>query len=121
MPAVIGLEVGRQTRNGFEWISWKITDNGIGISPEDQRRLFQAFSQLDASVTRRYGGTGLGLALTARLCQLMSGDITFHTEKNKGSEFTIWLPDESGCDSPNQPPRGFTTNRSVSPAFASTR
>ncbi|MFN7925408.1 MAG: ATP-binding protein [Bryobacteraceae bacterium] len=91
----IGLEVGRCERDGGRWITWRVSDTGIGIRPEDRPRLFQAFSQVDDSAARRFGGTGLGLALTAELCRLMSGRITVETEWRKGSEFTIWLPDRS--------------------------
>ena len=69
-----------------------MTDTGIGMTPEQLARLFQAFSQADAATTRRYGGTGLGLALSRRLCRMMGGDVTAASEAGRGSTFTIRLP-----------------------------
>jgi len=75
-----------------EWIMFRVSDTGIGLSPEQIVRLFQPFTQADASTTRKFGGTGLGLALTRRVCQMMSGDVTVHSVPGKGSVFTIKLP-----------------------------
>ena len=62
--------------DGGEWIVFRVTDTGIGLSPEQIVKLFQDFTQADASTTRKFGGTGLGLALTRRFCQMMGGDVT---------------------------------------------
>ncbi len=65
----------------------QIHDTGIGISEREQSRLFQAFRQADASISRRHGGTGLGLVITQRLVNEMGGDISFHSQPNRGSTF----------------------------------
>jgi signal transduction histidine kinase len=76
------------------WIVFDVTDTGIGLTGEQIGRLFEAFSQADATTTRRYGGTGLGLALCRRLCRLMGGDVTVTSELGRGSTFTARLPRE---------------------------
>ena len=73
-------------------IVFEVSDSGIGMTPEQQARLFQAFSQADSSTTRKFGGTGLGLAITKRLCNLLGGDVVVSSEEGKGSRFTITLP-----------------------------
>ena len=82
----------RHVMDGAEWIRFRVSDTGIGLSAEQIVRLFQPFTQADASTTRRFGGTGLGLALTRRFCQMMSGDVTVHSVPGEGSVFTINLP-----------------------------
>ena len=88
----ITLEAGRERMDGSEWIVFRIIDTGIGLSPEKLLRLFQDFTQADASTTRKFGGTGLGLALTRRFCQMMGGDVTVRSVPGEGSTFTIKLP-----------------------------
>ena len=79
-------------RRDADWIVVSVTDTGIGMTPEQLARMFKAFSQADASTSRRFGGTGLGLALSRHLCQMMGGDITVESEAGKGSTFTLRLP-----------------------------
>jgi len=69
-----------------------VSDTGIGMSEEQQGRLFQAFSQAELSTTRRYGGTGLGLAITKHFCEMLGGRITVESAPRQGSTFTIALP-----------------------------
>lgn len=90
----VSLVVSRETNadDGREWIYFKITDNGIGMSSEQVGKLFQQFTQADASTTRKYGGTGLGLAISQRFCHLMGGNISVQSDLGKGSVFTIALP-----------------------------
>jgi hypothetical protein len=90
----ISVEVTRSREDGVEWVSFKISDTGIGISPEQMGKLFQPFSQADTSTTRKYGGTGLGLVVSRNFCRLMGGDITFESEEGKGSIFTCTIPAE---------------------------
>ena len=74
-------------------ISFIVRDTGIGMTEEQQGRLFQAFSQADASTTRQYGGTGLGLAITKHFCEMLGGSIAVESTPGQGSAFTITLPD----------------------------
>ncbi len=74
-------------------VSFRVSDTGVGMTEEQLGRLFQAFSQADASTTKRFGGTGLGLAITKRFCTMLGGDVTVESTPGKGSTFTIRLPD----------------------------
>ncbi|HEX8429836.1 MAG TPA: response regulator [Longimicrobium sp.] len=88
----ITLNADRQLMDGSEWIVFRVADTGIGLSDEQLSKLFLDFSQADASTTRRFGGTGLGLALTRRFCQMMGGDVSVQSVLGEGSVFTIKLP-----------------------------
>src|SRR6202040_1966434 len=81
-----------QRLDGREWIRIDVTDTGIGMTEEQMGRLFQEFSQADASTTRKYGGTGLGLGRRKRFCQRMGGDSAVKSMPGKGSTFPIRLP-----------------------------
>jgi signal transduction histidine kinase/DNA-binding response OmpR family regulator len=88
----ITLKADRQSMDGSEWIVFCVTDTGIGLSPEQIVKLFKEFTQADPSTTRNFGGTGLGLVLTRRFCQMMGGDVTVCSVPGEGSVFTIKLP-----------------------------
>ena len=82
----------RSVRNGRSWVELSVFDTGIGMTPEQQARLFEEFSQAEATTAQRFGGTGLGLAITRKLARMMGGDVTVASEPGKGSVFTVRLP-----------------------------
>jgi len=82
----------RRVANGRDWIELAVADTGIGMTPEQQAKLFEEFSQADATTAQRFGGTGLGLALSRKLARMMGGDVTVTSESGKGSVFTVRLP-----------------------------
>ena len=88
----VTLAAQLQELDGREWITVAVTDTGIGMTEEQMGRLFQEFSQADASTTRKYGGTGLGLAISRHFCRMMGGDITVASKPGEGSMFTLRLP-----------------------------
>ena len=88
----VTLAVTRAAADGQEWVELEVGDTGIGMTPDQLAKLFEAFTQADAATTRKYGGTGLGLALSRRLCRMMGGDVTVRSESGRGSTFTIRLP-----------------------------
>ncbi len=90
--SAISLIVFRESIDGLDWIIFKVTDQGIGMTNDQIKKLFRAFTQIDASPTRRYGGSGLGLAITKQFCQIMGGDITVESQFGQGSTFIMKLP-----------------------------
>lgn len=84
--------INSQSRKTGEWLIFQVIDEGIGMTEEQQKKLFQPFIQADASTTRRYGGTGLGLALTKEFIEMMGGTIEVSSEFGQGSTLTLSLP-----------------------------
>jgi len=82
----------RKAADGRDWVDFDVTDTGIGLTAEQQVKLFQDFTQADSLTSRHYGGTGLGLALSRKLARMMGGDVTVTSEPGKGSIFTVRLP-----------------------------
>lgn len=97
-----------RTPNG-ERVQFSVADTGIGMNKEELGRLFQAFIQADASTTRKYGGTGLGLVISRKFCQMMGGDIAVTSESGKGTKFVVDLPVEAP-----EPAQETTQNKSKS-------
>src|SRR5262249_6643653 len=89
---IITVDARQGQESGRDWITISVADTGIGLTGEQISKLFQEFSQADASTTRKYGGTGLGLVISKRFCRMMGGDITVESEPGKGSTFTVRLP-----------------------------
>ncbi len=95
----VTLDVCRQRADDGDWISLRVRDTGIGMTVEQIDRLFQEFTQVDASTTRKYGGSGLGLAISRRFCRMMGGQITVDSTPGQGSTFTALVPARVEADS----------------------
>lgn len=88
----ITLSAARSEASGTGWLSFSVTDTGIGMNPEQQAKLFQRFTQADASTTRRFGGTGLGLAITRAFADMLGGAIEVTSREGEGTTFTLRVP-----------------------------
>jgi signal transduction histidine kinase/DNA-binding response OmpR family regulator len=88
----VTLSATRETNAEEDWITFRVSDTGIGMTPEQIQKLFQPFTQADSSTTRKFGGTGLGLAISLKLGQMMGGTIGVESEPGKGSTFTFRMP-----------------------------
>jgi signal transduction histidine kinase len=91
----VTITLNREDNGDLDWIFFEVTDTGIGISREQQKNLFQAFNQVDNSLTREYSGTGLGLAITHHYCKMLGGQISVSSQLGVGSKFTVYLPTAS--------------------------
>jgi signal transduction histidine kinase len=88
----VTIAARQRQENGRDWVTLSVADTGIGMTPEQMGKLFQEFSQASSKTASKYGGTGLGLVISQRFCQMMGGDITVASEPGKGSVFTVRLP-----------------------------
>jgi len=98
----VRLTVTTLEQDGIMWINFVISDNGIGIPPDKQQFLFQAFRQVDGSTTRKYGGTGLGLVISKRFVEMMGGTITLQSTPGQGTAFTVTLPTKIAIPQPQE-------------------
>jgi PAS domain S-box-containing protein len=96
----VQLSVAGETESGRRLACFRVSDTGIGMTVEQTSKLFQAFSQADASTTRRFGGTGLGLAITRKIAHIMGGDVTVESRPGVGSTFTLRVPANVGEGAP---------------------
>jgi len=113
-------EIGNKDREGGHlplpaWIIFQVADTGIGMTPEQLERIFDAFIQADASTTRKYGGTGLGLAIAQRFCQMMGGEIDVQSQVGQGSKFTMRIPGIVVDPKEPKPAPSHTVSRSLEP------
>ena len=88
----VTLSAERAKQDGRDWVRFSVSDTGIGMTEEQRAKLFQRFQQADASTTRKFGGTGLGLALTKAFCRMLGGDVEARSAPGQGSTFTVRLP-----------------------------
>jgi two-component system sensor histidine kinase/response regulator len=96
----VTLNASRYVNAGQHFVEFTVTDTGIGMSLEQTQKIFEAFTQADVTTTRKYGGTGLGLALVSRFCELMSGTVSVDSRLAEGSRFTVRLPLEATVAEP---------------------
>ncbi len=102
---LIQLDVSRASQDDGDWLTFRVTDNGIGMSAEQLEHIFEAFTQADNSTSRKYGGTGLGLTISREFCQMLGGSISVESIPGQGSVFTIKLP----VDAPENDPSAAST------------
>jgi len=120
----ISLEVSVRRADDRDWMHFRLSDTGIGMTAEQIERLFQEFTQVDASTTRRYGGTGLGLAISRRFCEMMGGQISVVSTLGKGSTFSFQIPSNTESAGPEEAaaaaPRAWVSSRAPAGALHNT-
>jgi PAS domain S-box-containing protein len=114
---LVTLSVKRSTRGPDGWILFEVADSGIGMSTSQLMKLFQPFVQADVDTTRKYGGTGLGLVISRRLCRMLGGDVSVDSVAGGGSRFTVRLPSRipEGIEPPGSPATPRTAVRLPAP------
>ncbi|MFN8011768.1 MAG: ATP-binding protein [Holophagaceae bacterium] len=110
----VELRVEPVERKQAPWLRFEVRDTGIGMTPEQLSRIFQEFTQADEGTSKRYGGTGLGLTLSRRLCQLMGGDVSVRSAPGTGSTFTIEIPAPPAAPARGAPAAGTISRILVS-------
>jgi PAS domain S-box-containing protein len=94
----VRLEAERVTESGRDWLVFHVCDTGVGMTPEQTQKVFEAFTQADASTTRKFGGTGLGLAITREFSRMIGGDVLVKSALGQGSVFTLRVPADLPSD-----------------------
>jgi PAS domain S-box-containing protein len=113
----ITLDASTVVRDGARWMAFRIADTGIGMNPEQIDKLFQPFTQADASTSRKYGGTGLGMTITQHFTRMMGGEISVASEPGAGTTFTVLLPAEVRTEPPAPVPRPEAAEPQVLPGL----
>ncbi len=103
----------RTDEDGREWLQLAVKDSGIGMTLEQMQEVFKEFTQADTSTTRKYGGTGLGLTISRRFCQMMGGDILVESDYGVGTTFTVILPLVVGSTPPEPDPLRITDTQEI--------
>ena len=101
----ITLDAEAVFKDGARWIAFRVADTGIGMTPEQLDKLFQPFVQADASTSRKYGGTGLGMTITQLFVKMMGGELSVASEPGAGTTFTVLLPTEVKAPPPAEVPQ----------------
>ena len=109
----VSLGIEADTIDDVEWVKFIVADTGIGMSAEELSHVFEEFSQADASTTRQYGGTGLGLPICQKMSHMMGGQILVESEKGKGTTSTVLLPRDSSVDLQQEDQEVFENKKSV--------
>jgi len=102
----VTLAISRRRGEREDVVEFRVSDTGIGMTPEQMIRVFEAFAQAETSTTSKYGGTGLGLAITKRFCRMLGGDVTVASEPGVGSTFLLALPADVGSTGEGDVPQG---------------
>ncbi|MFQ5340502.1 MAG: response regulator [Anaerolineae bacterium] len=114
----VSLDVARESVAGVDWVTFSVSDTGIGMTPDQLVGIFEEFTQAESSTTRKYGGTGLGLPISRRFCRMMGGDISVETELGMESIFTIRLPAVVAAPTVQaQPPEAPVAASALEPAL----